>query len=102
MARQAKAKEVPSLEALRTVLPGLGDLKPIPIADQSPARGKTLAELNLRGRTGASVVAIRRGENSILVPTGREALKAGDVLALAGTHEAIERARSVLQEGKLV
>ena len=59
----------------------------------SPAVGRTLAELNLRGLTGATVLAIQRGDAGLLVPTAREVLAAGDVLALAGTQEAVEAAR---------
>jgi CPA2 family monovalent cation:H+ antiporter-2 len=42
------------------------------------------------------VLAIRRGDQGVLVPTGRELLQAGDVLALAGTHESVEAARALL------
>jgi len=62
----------------------------------SPAIGRTLAELNLRGATGATVLAILRGGDRILVPTGHEQLHEGDVLALAGTHECIGAARGVI------
>ena len=31
------------------------------------------------------------------MPTAQEVLRAGDVLALAGTHEAIDAARAVLE-----
>lgn len=60
-----------------------------------PAAGKTLAELNLRGLTGATVIAITRGGVGIL-PTGKEPLQADDVLVLAGTHDAVEAARDLL------
>ena len=59
--------------------------------------GRTLAELNLRGMTGATVLAIQRDEGGAVVPTAQEVLRAGDVLALAGTHEAIGAARAVLE-----
>jgi uncharacterized protein with PhoU and TrkA domain len=42
------------------------------------------------------VIAIRRGDSGVLVPTAKEVLQADDVLALAGTHEAIESARTIL------
>jgi CPA2 family monovalent cation:H+ antiporter-2 len=64
----------------------------------SPAVGRSLAELNLRGATGATVLAIARGEEGILVPTAQEVLRAGDVLALAGTHDAIDAARELLTQ----
>ena len=63
----------------------------------SAAIGKTLAQLNLRGRTGATVLAVTRNEGGVIVPTARELLQSGDVLALAGTHEAIEAAAETLR-----
>ena len=62
---------------------------------RSPAVGRSLAELNLRGATGATVLAILRNQ-AMLVPTAREVLEVGDVLALAGTHEAISNATMLL------
>ena len=58
--------------------------------------GKTLAEINLRGLTGATVLAVKRGESSVLIPVGKEVLLAGDVLALAGSTESIDAATDLL------
>jgi CPA2 family monovalent cation:H+ antiporter-2 len=66
------------------------------LEETSPAVGKTLAELNLRGLTGATVLAIHRGGENVSVPTAGEVLKAGDVLALAGTHDAVDAAKGLL------
>src|SRR4029078_12795483 len=44
------------------VLGGLGEPIAVAIGPGAPAAGKTLAELNLRGLTGATVLAVRRGE----------------------------------------
>jgi CPA2 family monovalent cation:H+ antiporter-2 len=86
------------LERLHRVLPGLGAPLPVRVESKSAAVGQTLAQLNLRGRSGATVLAIVRGHTGVAVPTGREALQAGDLLALAGTEEAVEAARLILQE----
>jgi len=85
-----------SLGTLHAILPGLGEPTPVRLEASSPAVGRTLAQLNLRGMTGATVLAIRRGEDKVVVPTADEQLQEGDVLALAGTHEAIDSARAVL------
>jgi CPA2 family monovalent cation:H+ antiporter-2 len=85
-----------ALEQVHGLLPGLGAPEPVRLEATSPAVGKTLAELNLRGLTGATVLAIQRGEESVSVPTAREVLRPGDVLALAGTHEAVQAARGLL------
>jgi CPA2 family monovalent cation:H+ antiporter-2 len=61
------------------------------------AVGRTLVDLNLRSRTGATVLAITRGGGHAQLPNGREVLEAGDVLALAGTVEAVQAAMAVLR-----
>ena len=78
------------------VLPGLGSPVRFALPGNSPAIGQTLASLNLRGTTGATVLAIARGGQGVLVPTGHEQLQVDDVLALAGTQEAVEAARALL------
>jgi CPA2 family monovalent cation:H+ antiporter-2 len=88
-----------SLEQAYQLLPGLGEPVPVQIGAASPLAGRTLSEIALRGRTGATVVAISRGEDVVLVPDGHEVLQAGDVLALAGTSTAVEAARQLLERG---
>jgi len=83
------------------MLAGLGSPVSIEVPPNSSAVGKTLAQINLRGLTGATVLAIKRGPDTVLVPAGREKLIAGDILALAGTKEAIEDARELLLGAKL-
>jgi len=78
------------------VLPGLGSPVRFTLSAGSPAVGRTLASLNLRGATGATVLAIARDPEGVLVPTGHEELRVDDVLALAGTHEAVDAARAIL------
>ena len=90
------SSEGPSLEDVQPLLPGLGEVTPVRLAPDSPAVGKTLAELDLRARTGASVIAITRREGGVVAPTGRETLRVDDVLALAGSRESILAARAAL------
>jgi CPA2 family monovalent cation:H+ antiporter-2 len=78
------------------VLPGLGSPVRFTLSGTSPAVGRTLASLNLRGATGATVLAISREGEGVLVPTGHEQLRVDDVLALAGTQEAVDAARAML------
>jgi CPA2 family monovalent cation:H+ antiporter-2 len=82
-------------EQAAPLLPGLGPVTPVMLSGKSAAIGRTLAQLDLRARSGASVIAIRR-DGALVQPTGREELKAGDVLALAGTHDAIDSAQALL------
>jgi CPA2 family monovalent cation:H+ antiporter-2 len=84
------------LARVQQVLPGLGALTAVQLDSTSQATGRSLAELNLRGLTGATVLAITRDEGGVIIPTAEERLHEGDVLALAGSHEAIEAARKLL------
>ncbi len=64
----------------------------------SPAVGQTLISLDLRRRSGASVIAMVRGETSWTSPPADLELEAGDTLVLVGAHAEIEAAMQVLEE----
>lgn len=87
--------EAPSL------FPGMEEAHRVRISVTSFALGKTLTELNLRARTGATVLVIHRADDERLLPTGHERLEGGDALALVGDDEAIARARALLRDGIL-
>ncbi len=103
LARQAHAGALPErLEMpgpVKELLPGIGAPMVVTLGSHSHAVGRTLAELELRGRTGALVLAIARAEESIPVPGPNERLQAGDRLAVAGSHESIEAAERLLLDG---
>jgi len=96
LARQSSDKAKPELSEVEAVLPGFEGLTPIVLVAGAPAIDKTLAELDLRAKTGASVLAIGRDGGGIATPRPDEPLRRGDVLALAGSDEAIEAARALL------
>jgi CPA2 family monovalent cation:H+ antiporter-2 len=88
-----------TMEHMAVVLPGLGEPVPVRIPPGSPAVDKRLADLNVRGMTGATVLAITRpgaAGDRIYIPTGRERLRVNDVLAVAGSHEAVAAAKMLL------
>lgn len=85
------------LEEVNQIMTGLGSSIPLKLQAGSAAVGKTLAEVGLRGRTGATVVAIQRNGEAIVVPAGGETLRAGDLLAIAGTEEALDAAQRLLE-----
>jgi len=89
-----------ALQRAYHLLPGLGEPVPVRIEGSSPVVGQRLTDLGLRGRTGATIIAISRGQEVVLVPDGHVLLQAGDVVALAGTRPAIEAARHLLVHGK--
>jgi CPA2 family monovalent cation:H+ antiporter-2 len=100
--RKGRAMEANQLETqqkldeVNRIVTGLGSPVSIELHAGSSVVGRTLAEVKLRGLTGATILAIERGGESVVVPAGHERLKAGDVLAVAGTHASIEAARELL------
>ena len=60
------------------------------------AREATLAELAVRERTGAGVVAVQRGASANVSPSADFAVRAGDRLLAVGGPAAIERLRRLL------
>jgi CPA2 family monovalent cation:H+ antiporter-2 len=62
----------------------------------SDAVGKTLEEIDLRGRTRALVIALVRGGEHRLSPDPDMELCAGDILVLVGDHKALDRAFRIL------
>jgi len=95
MASTGESQEGDRLEDVNLVLPGLGEPVAIRVVPESIAVGRSLAQLNLRGATGATVLAIRRGDQQIPTPLGREVIEANDVLAVAGAQDSIAVARAI-------
>ncbi|MFI7360260.1 cation:proton antiporter regulatory subunit [Streptomyces avidinii] len=58
---------------------------------------RPLGETRARTRTGASIVAIVRGEEVIPSPGPGQVLRAGDVLVVIGTHDGIAQAVQIIQ-----
>jgi len=77
-------------------VPGIGTITPVPLPADSEGIGKSLAELDLHTSSGAVIVAIGRGDSEVVVPTGEEVLRPGDILELAGSLDAIAAARRLL------
>lgn len=101
LAQQLPTSEPSTAEKTRTpldeLLSSLGQPVAMTVEPGASGVGKTLTGLNLRGLTGATVLAIHRNGGDVLLPTGKERLNAGDVVILAGTHHAIEAAQDLLK-----
>ena len=80
------------------VVPGLGSPALVRIEEASPALGRSLKQLGLRGRSGATVIAISRGEGQVVYPDADDLLRLGDVLVLTGTAESVELAKGILSQ----
>lgn len=68
----------------------------VPVKKQSRIIGKTLAELKFWENTGATIIAIRRGEDLILSPGPHREVKQGDFLVLVGDEYILSRTMNFL------
>ncbi|HYT62954.1 MAG TPA: cation:proton antiporter [Gemmatimonadales bacterium] len=68
----------------------------IVLGETAPAAGQTLAETGLRSKTGALVLAVRRGESDLATPGADFELAAGDVLVVVGQPDQIKGANRLL------
>lgn len=71
---------------IETLLGGDTLLEWVEVDDDSPIVGQTLGESDLRAETGASVVAIERGDDVIPSPGADTTIEAGDTLVVVGTR----------------
>jgi CPA2 family monovalent cation:H+ antiporter-2 len=88
-----------AMDRVHRLLPGLGDPVPLRVTPASSVAGRSLADVNLRGITGATVLAILRDGAQVLMPSGREVLREGDILAVIGSGDAIESAKALISPG---
>lgn len=73
------------------------DLEPVTVTADSIACRKLIGELELRSRTGASIVGIERGNGArIINPGPDEELQAGDQVLLLGNRTQLNLAKGVL------
>jgi CPA2 family monovalent cation:H+ antiporter-2 len=93
----AKGHSDANVQRARDLLPGLGVVESVHVGARSRFAGVTLADADLRGLTGASVVAIARGEKRIPMPHGSDQILAGDVLALFGPSDGVAKAVGLLR-----
>ncbi|GAA0210112.1 potassium channel family protein [Halobaculum roseum] len=82
-------------EAMRAALPeAVETLVRVPVADDSPYVGRTLAGINMETETGVRVIAVRRDQATgkarwITNPDRETELRAGDTLILRGFEEGL-------------
>jgi len=72
------------------------DREALPVAEVSAVLGRTLRDLGLRNRVGATVVGWEREGKLSTSPSPDEPLKAGDVLLVIGPPEGIRQMRRLL------
>jgi TrkA domain protein len=69
----------------------------IEVKEGSPVPGSSIGDLHIRSRTGASVIAVLRGEDPHPAPEPGFVFSGGDVAVVVGTSGGVRAARSLLQ-----
>lgn len=62
----------------------------------SPAGGRTIRDLDLRARSGATIIAVVRGGKPMTNPSPDFKMEPGDVLVLVGGHKHLDAAKAML------
>jgi TrkA domain protein len=68
----------------------------IEVDDASPIANRRIRETQLRSRTGASILAVQRGERTLSNPDPDTEIRAGDTIVVVGTDEAYDALETVL------
>jgi CPA2 family monovalent cation:H+ antiporter-2 len=88
----------PALAAAGELPVGLA-VQSVPVLEGAWVAGRTLAETELRRRTGATLVAVSRSDATAVHPSPTDRLETGDVLCLVGDEPQIAAARELLASG---
>lgn len=72
------------------------DVELCSLRQESPAVGRSLAEINLRAETGAMVIGVRRGKEMLANPGPDFRFAAGDIAFLLGDRPQLDRALCAL------
>lgn len=84
-----------AVAAVRQDIAGLG-IEWIRLDDGSPAVGTTIMSGQFRSKTGASIVAVLRGQDSVPAPEPEFELLAGDTVVAVGTDDGLTALRDLL------
>lgn len=93
------AETVRALVKSRDTFAAAGEPLPnyeVPVPKDSPCTGKSIGALKFWQSTGATVVAIRRGQTVILSPGPYAELYAGDIIVLVGSAAAADAAHRLV------
>jgi len=88
-----------TVQRVRKLYPGMGHIDTLRIDPGCFCAGKPLAGLNVSSLTGAAILVLMREEGNSFLPTGKDILKPGDLIVLAGAPESVNAAKNLLVLG---
>ncbi|WP_158633493.1 cation:proton antiporter domain-containing protein [Tautonia sociabilis] len=84
------------LDMPMSLLEGGAEVDSCLVKDSSPVINRTIADLQLRPRTGATILALRRGGRDLINPGPDQEIRVGDVLVLFGDRSQLDRAIALI------
>jgi hypothetical protein len=102
--RTSKTEGLPDLSRLdphnqlgRMTLPGSSQIEWIELQSDSPLIGQTIAQANIRHRTGVNVISIMDGETQLQEkPSPERMFRANDILVVVGNSQELAALESLL------
>jgi len=73
----------------------------VEVPDDSPLAGQSLQDASIGERTGVTIAAIQRGDETLASPGGEDAFDVGDILVVIGTRTDQQAFRSLLETGSV-
>ena len=73
----------------------------VEVPADSPLTGETLEAANIGQKTGATIAAIQRGDETVASPGARTVLNAGDILVVIGSRQQQNTLQSLLESGSV-
>ncbi|MEW6488202.1 MAG: cation:proton antiporter [Thermodesulfobacteriota bacterium] len=86
----ARAREALQATAFEEAQPTPFRIGEVAVSEGSTWAGRSLAEIDLRGRHGVNVIGIQRGEERLTAPEPGEVLRTGDRLVVAGAAHDVD------------
>ncbi|SFM14804.1 monovalent cation:proton antiporter family protein [Methanolobus profundi] len=96
MLRKSYSMDQERVFDLKDELPGM-EVSTFKVGENCLARGRTLRELNIRTKHKATILAIRRGNETITNPDGDTSIYPGDVCIIFGKPEDLHLIREVFK-----
>ncbi len=87
-----KKEVLPSLKFWKESLSELFNLETYLVKEESSLIGFSIKEINLRAKTGATILAIQRGEELLINPSPDTIIQKGDILILTGEDKNLNKA----------
>ena len=95
---EAEKRRRPVTTSVRSKMAGYDvHLELLEVSPDSAFAGKALRDIPFRAETGANIIKIQRGSQSINIPSGEVQVFPYDSLLAVGTTEQIERLRTMLE-----